>query len=147
MPTPTLVYGRKELQLTCHRREIYYILTMIYRPYRIRIAHATRRKVALLVSLFLLVNLSLQILPFTSTPDGRPLPAGQESASAYFEPLQVCDDGTDVNGFLADTPWLPSDDLLFITGPECTACAPPPALNLAEGYSPDLFRPPRIVLS
>ena len=87
------------------------------------------------------------LLPCTLVPGGGAAPGDEPAGYAFFEPLQVCDDGSEFSGFLADHPWLPGSFSPpgFVT--EGTTCLVPSGDDLPEGIPFRIYRPPRPVLS
>jgi hypothetical protein len=64
-----------------------------------------------------------------------------------FEPLQVCGDGSDFSGLLADHPWVPGSVFQAPVLPDRSCCSAPQGTALAEGIPQAVYRPPRSVLS
>ena len=95
------------------------------------------------MALCLAVSIAGQALPL-SLSGGEPGPGPSErSTGAWFEALQVCDGGSDFDGFFADHQWLPAEAALSPCLHEEAGEALSPGGDAARGYVRSVFRPPR----
>jgi hypothetical protein len=116
-------------------------------PSKIFLGSGSRCRMFRSVALLLAVIIAGHLLPLTYSPVEHEVSPRSKGFLPSFEPLQVCDDGSDFLGFLADHPWMPASDLQTLITADRTCCPPPLEGELSEGIPSAVFRPPRFILS
>jgi hypothetical protein len=98
------------------------------------------------VCLALLVVLVFQALP-VALPSAPSMAGHKDGVMRFIEPIQVCADGSDLQGPLYEIPWLTAavSRPSFIPGREIRLCEPEPKLQSV--CTAAVFRPPRLLSS
>ena len=99
------------------------------------------------LALVLAVVIACHVLPLTLAQGDYSPSAAQGEAALSFEPLQVCDDGSNLFGLLADHPWVAGSVVQAPIIADRSFCPSLPETVISAGITRAVYRPPRFILS
>lgn len=92
------------------------------------------------IALLLIAAVGLGVLPFSMRQPV--LPVGENSCR--FEPIDVCGAGDSSLGMIADTPVLLAEAIVVVVPQTALPAPPSDQTALQEGFTPGVYRPPRL---